>query len=100
MDYISTRAEGLSALKSKLNDIDPRIIVYDYEFKTHDGRCSDKMLAIVYIGENVNNTNKIATTYAFEAFKQELPGTLIKEAQSEDDLDDIIPDEEFDPSRL
>eukprot|EP01083_Nonionella_stella_P022026 60902_1 len=53
----------------------PRYCLYDYEFKTNDGRMADKLYFIHWAPVNCNTDDQIRYTQALPSFRERLLGT-------------------------
>lgn len=65
---------GVDALCSRLPDLQPRYAVYDYEFKTKDGRSTSKLYFFQYLPDNSTDTDRVTYAQSMKAFRSKLSG--------------------------
>uniref|UniRef100_A0A7S3ZFY8 ADF-H domain-containing protein n=1 Tax=Lotharella globosa TaxID=91324 RepID=A0A7S3ZFY8_9EUKA len=66
--------KGIDGLVKNLNDLQPRYAVFDYEFKTKDGRLTSKLYFIGFTPENANQVDRVVYAQALKPFRDSLHG--------------------------
>eukprot|EP00455_Lapot_gusevi_P004797 TRINITY_DN1197_c0_g2_i1.p1 TRINITY_DN1197_c0_g2~~TRINITY_DN1197_c0_g2_i1.p1 ORF type:complete len:158 (+),score=56.98 TRINITY_DN1197_c0_g2_i1:52-474(+) len=83
---------------SELPDTHPRYTVFDYEFRTRDGRLTSKLMFISWNPLNSNQNDKILYAQQRHYFKESLNGTIHFNCNTRAEVDRILGGQEDDDS--
>ncbi|MES1909342.1 MAG: hypothetical protein MHM6MM_002097 [Cercozoa sp. M6MM] len=89
-DRDSTHEDFVNAVPS----FDCRYAIYDYEYCSTDGRKTSKLFFINWSPLNATPRAKIRYTQAMLSFREHCTGTVHADAQTEEDLVDLLEDED------
>jgi cofilin len=76
IDKIGEPKEGHEEFFKALPDTEPRFCVFDREFKTHDGRPTNKLWFLVWNPQNSTDFMKISYTYNKRHLREKLTGVF------------------------
>jgi len=92
---ISERKCNKSDFLKDLSDSKPRFAIYDYEYKTADGRAASTLFFIQWMPENVNQNDRILYTSAKKNLEAILSGVKNVGFEDKDELAELIKNESF-----
>ena len=67
--------------------------MYDYEYKTSDGRRTSKLYFIFWAPVNCNQRQRIAYSHALEHFRGQFAGVKHERFSEEEDVEELLSEE-------
>lgn len=74
VEKISERNKTYLDMVKELPDTEPRYVVYDFEFKSGDGRMTSKMFWIFWTPKNASQEKRVIYTQALAKFRDQFSG--------------------------
>jgi cofilin len=90
VESVGARSATFEDFKKCMPENDCRFGVFDFEFKTSDGRPTSKLLFISWFPHNSTPYNKMAYASSKVKFRETLPGVDDRQAKTLKELDELI----------
>lgn len=94
-DKLGERKTNKDDFFKDLPDTQPRFTVYDYEFKTADGRATSTLYFIYWVPQNSNQMDKILFSTSKTSFVQILDGFQHKTCEKMKQVQELLEKEEL-----
>jgi len=89
-DKVSARNATYKDFLKDLPDTQNRFTIYDYEFKTSDGRMSSTIYFIYWIAPNCNTNERILYSTAKNHFTLFLTGVKLVDSEDKEELEELL----------